>query len=86
VVAVTSAVVELPIFALLAVGVWDRRRDLRALTLLLGPVLYFCGLHLVFASSMRYRIPGEIPAAGLVAIGWMAVATRVVRRPELAVS
>ena len=38
-----------------------------------GPVLYFCALHLVFASSMRYRIPGEMPALGLAAIGWIKV-------------
>jgi len=68
--AVISAVVELPIFALLALGAWDRRRDPRALVLLTGPVLYFCALHVVFASSMRYRIPAEIPALGLAAIGW----------------
>jgi 4-amino-4-deoxy-L-arabinose transferase-like glycosyltransferase len=64
-----GAIVELPIFALLALGIWDRRRDLRAWALLAGPLLYFCALHMVFASSMRYRIPGEMPALGLAAIG-----------------
>jgi hypothetical protein len=39
------------------------------LTLLAGPLLYFCAIHMVFASSMRYRIPGEMPALGLAAIG-----------------
>jgi hypothetical protein len=76
-VAVAATVVELPILGLIAVGAWARRRDLRAWVLLAGPLLYFCALHLVFASSMRYRIPGEIPALVLAAVGWVELATRV---------
>ena len=73
VLALVGAIVELPLFGLMVLGAWDRRRDLRTLALLAGPVLYFCALHLVFASSMRYRLPGEMPALGLAAIGWMRV-------------
>jgi 4-amino-4-deoxy-L-arabinose transferase-like glycosyltransferase len=73
-----GAVVELPLFGLMVLGAWDRRRDLRAWALLAGPVLYFCVLHLVFASSMRYRLPGEMPALGLAAIGWMRARQRLV--------
>jgi hypothetical protein len=69
VLAVAGAVVEIPIFGLMALGAWDRRRDRRAWALLAGPLLYFCAIHLVFASSMRYRIPGEMPALGLAAMG-----------------
>jgi 4-amino-4-deoxy-L-arabinose transferase-like glycosyltransferase len=65
-----SAVVTLPVFALLAVGLWDQRRDPRSLLVLAGPLAYFCVLHLVFVSSIRYRIPGEVPAMGLAAVGW----------------
>jgi 4-amino-4-deoxy-L-arabinose transferase-like glycosyltransferase len=68
--AVGSAVVEGPILVLMALGLWDRRRDPRAWVLLAGPLLYFAAVHAVFASSMRYRIPGEIPALGLAAVGW----------------
>ena len=64
-----SALVVLPQFALLALGAWDRRRDARALVVLAGPLVYFCVLHMVFVSSMRYRIPGAVPAMGLAAIG-----------------
>ena len=63
------ATLTLPAFALMALGAWDRRRDARALVLLAGPLLYFGAIHLVFASSVRYRIPGELPALGLAAIG-----------------
>jgi hypothetical protein len=27
-------------------------------------------LHMVFVSSIRYRIPGSLPALGLAAVGW----------------
>jgi hypothetical protein len=69
VLAVASALVEVPVLGLMAIGLWDRRRDPRAWVLLAGPILYFSALHAVFASSMRYRIPGELPALGLSAIG-----------------
>jgi 4-amino-4-deoxy-L-arabinose transferase-like glycosyltransferase len=68
-VAPASALVTLPILALIALGAWDRRRDFRALVLLAGPLLYFCALHMVFVSSIRYRIPGEVPALGLAGVG-----------------
>jgi hypothetical protein len=68
---VAGAAVELPLFGLLALGAWSRRRDLRVWVLAAGPLLYFSALHLLFASSMRYRIPGEMPALALAACGWL---------------
>jgi 4-amino-4-deoxy-L-arabinose transferase-like glycosyltransferase len=68
-VAIASALVTLPLFALIAVGTIRCRRDARALILLLGPLLYFCALHAVFVSSIRYRIPPEVSALGLAAVG-----------------
>lgn len=74
--AAAGAAVEVPILGLMALGLWDRRRDARAWFFLAGPILYFCALHLIFASSMRYRIPGEMPAMGLAAIGWAGLMAR----------
>jgi 4-amino-4-deoxy-L-arabinose transferase-like glycosyltransferase len=70
---IVGATIELPLYALMAWGFWLLRRDIRGLTLLAGPILYFCALHAVFASSMRYRLPGEVPAIGLAAIGLLSV-------------
>jgi 4-amino-4-deoxy-L-arabinose transferase-like glycosyltransferase len=64
-----SALVTLPLYAVMAVGVWDRRRDGRALGLLLGPLLYFAAIHMVFVGSLRYRIPATAPALGLAGFG-----------------
>lgn len=71
-----SAAVTLPMFALLFVGMYEHRRDARALVLLAGPLLYFFALHLLFVSSIRYRIPAMVPALGLVASGFLKLASR----------
>jgi len=67
--AVVSSALVLPQFALIALGAWDRRRDPRVLALLGLPLAYTFLLHLVFVSSMRYRVPVAVPALGLAAVG-----------------
>lgn len=61
-------------------GAWTawslRQRDpgTRVLLLLsLGPILYFAALHLLFVSSLRYRLPAEYPLLILTAYGARAV-------------
>jgi 4-amino-4-deoxy-L-arabinose transferase-like glycosyltransferase len=76
--AVASAILVVPLYLLILFGAWTGRRDLEALLLLAGPVLYFCAVHSVFVSSIRYRIPGEPAAMGLAAIGLTSIAARVV--------
>ena len=71
-----STLVVVPLLALAGLGLWTRWRDPRAWVLLAGPLFYFCVVHLLFASSMRYRIPGELPAMGLAAIGVMTIARK----------
>ncbi len=76
VVRVASALVTVPLLGLLAVGLWHYRGDARAWVLLAGPLFYFCAVHLIFASSMRYRVPAEAPAMGLAAAGLSQLALR----------
>jgi hypothetical protein len=49
------------------VGVWRLRRRWEVIALLAGPVIYFCAIHLVFVSSIRYREAAMLPVLGLVA-------------------
>jgi len=63
-----GVLVEVPLFALMAAGAWIRRRDAQALTVLAGPIVYFLCIHMIFVSSVRYRIPGSVPALGLAAL------------------
>ena len=70
VVTLASALWNLPLLAAMAMGLWDRRRDGRALIVLAGPLVYFMLVHMVFASSMRYRVPAVLPAMGLAALGF----------------
>jgi 4-amino-4-deoxy-L-arabinose transferase-like glycosyltransferase len=71
--AVAGAMATLPVYFLLVVGIWSRRCDPRALVLLGGTLLTFWLLHSVFVGSVRYRIPGMIPALGLAAVGARAL-------------
>ena len=47
----------LPVMALAVLGAATTRTSWRSLTLLLTPVLYYSGLHMVFVGSIRYRTP-----------------------------
>jgi 4-amino-4-deoxy-L-arabinose transferase-like glycosyltransferase len=52
---------------------WHHRKQTWLWLLTAGPILYFAALHMVFVSSLRYRLPAEYPlwilaAAGLTGI------------------
>jgi 4-amino-4-deoxy-L-arabinose transferase-like glycosyltransferase len=78
---IARSVVMGPLRGLIGFGLWALRADPRAWVLLAGPILYFCALHMVFASSMRYRTPGEVPAMGLAAAGLARIAAARPARP-----
>lgn len=71
---VAAGLVMIPLLGVTAMGLWTLRGDARAWVLLAGPILYFALIHTVFASSMRYRTPGEVPAMGLAAVGLLRLA------------
>lgn len=57
------------VFVPALLGAWQLRRSLGTLAITAGPILYFAALHLVFVSSVRYRLPGEYPLLVLTAVG-----------------
>lgn len=59
----------LPVGLLAFAGIWIQRRDLWGLLVAAGPIVYFCALHMVFVSSLRYRLPAEYPLVILSAVG-----------------
>lgn len=77
------------LFAPALIGAWHLRRSLGLLAITAGPILYFAVLHLVFVSSVRYRLPGEYPLLVLSAVGidrlsqrWQARATPSTHPPQ----
>jgi hypothetical protein len=71
--AVAASFVPMVLLALM--GGWQLRANLWAVALTAGPILYFTVLHMVFVSSLRYRLPAEYPLLVLSAAGvdalWM---------------
>ncbi len=58
----------LPLYAGMLAGIWLKRRDPLFLLATLGPVIFFCLVHMLFVGSIRYRLPAE-PTM------WVAAAT-----------
>ena len=73
---VVSLVWYLVVFVPGVVGAWSLRRSPGVLAMTAGPILYFAALHLVFVSSVRYRLPGEYPMLILSAVGWEVLLLR----------
>lgn len=62
-----------PMFVLAARGWWIVRSDVWSWGLTVGPLLYFAMIHMVFVSSLRYRLPAEYPLLVLTAVGWRSL-------------
>jgi len=60
----------IPMIVLAVRGGWECRGEFWSLAILVGPVLYFSALHLLFVGSLRYRLPAEYPLLVLSAVGW----------------
>ena len=72
-----------PLLLLALYGAWVNRREFWSLLILAGPIFYFATLHMVFVSSLRYRLPAEAPLAVLAAVGLVSlVDKRETSRPS----
>ncbi len=60
----------IPMYVLALRGWWVTRSNLCVWGLTIGPLLYFAGLHMLFVSSLRYRLPAEYPLLVMTAVGW----------------
>ena len=63
----------MPVFGLVLVGVMAWRKRIWSLVICAGPIIYFTGIHLIFVSSLRYRLPAEYPLLVLAAAGLQLV-------------
>ncbi|MCA8987171.1 MAG: glycosyltransferase family 39 protein [Planctomycetaceae bacterium] len=50
-------------------GIWEKRVPWRFVFLCTLPIVYFSLLHMLFVSSLRYRLPAEYPLCVLSAVG-----------------
>ena len=58
--------------ALIFRGIWDLRRRLSVVALLVSPFLQFLLVHMVFVGSIRYRLPVEFPLS-ILAAHWIVL-------------
>ncbi|MCA9027340.1 MAG: hypothetical protein KDA86_19175 [Planctomycetaceae bacterium] len=70
---VVIAAFTIPMYLLALRGWWVSRTNVWAWGLTVGPLLYFAGLHMLFVSSLRYRLPAEYPLLVMSAVGWQSL-------------
>lgn len=64
------------LFVSCTVGLKTRRWSALDLLIMIGPLMQFLLVHMVFVGSVRYRLPLEFPLAVLAAIGWQNLTPR----------
>jgi len=63
------SVIFIPVMCFAIYGAWVSRDQYLLLLITLGPVIYFSLIHLIFVSSLRYRLPAEYSLYILSAVG-----------------
>lgn len=71
------AAFTIPMFTFAAWGWWTTRANRWGWLLAVGPLLYFAALHMLFVSSLRYRLPAEYPLLVMTAVGLHSVFPRL---------
>ena len=67
---------SVPLFVLVALGLWWSPLSRSAKTFLLMPAIYFTAIHALSVGSLRYRLPADAPMA-ILAAGCLASQTPV---------
>lgn len=67
-----QSLATLPLMVFAVIGAWRSRKDWVLLSLTAGPVLFFAAVHVLYVSSLRYRLPAEYPLWLLAAVGFAA--------------
>lgn len=63
------SVIFIPVMFFAVYGAWVSRDQYLLLLITLGPIVYFSMIHLIFVSSLRYRLPAEYSLYILSAVG-----------------
>lgn len=63
------SIIFIPVVCFAIYGAWVSRDQYLLLLITLGPIVYFSLIHLIFVSSLRYRLPAEYSLYILSAVG-----------------
>lgn len=77
------SVLFIPVVFFAVYGAWVSRDQYLLLLITVGPILYFSLIHLVFVSSLRYRLPAEYSLYILSAVGFYQMCFSSRKQKEL---
>ena len=77
------SVVFIPVILFASYGAWVSRDQSVLLLITLGPVIYFSLIHLIFVSSLRYRLPAEYSLYILSAVGIYHMFFQLIQKKEI---
>ncbi len=77
------SVIFIPVILFAMYGAWVSRDQSLLLLITLGPLIYFSLIHLIFVSSLRYRLPAEYGLYILSAVGIYHLFFHLSQRKEI---
>jgi 4-amino-4-deoxy-L-arabinose transferase-like glycosyltransferase len=77
------SVIFVPVMLFALYGAWVSRNQYLLLLITLGPLIYFSMIHLIFVSSLRYRLPAEYSLYILSAVGIYHLFLNLKQRKEI---
>lgn len=77
------SIIFIPVVLFAIYGAWVSRDQYLLLLMTLGPIVYFSLIHLIFVSSLRYRLPAEYSLYILSAVGIYQMFFASVKQKEI---